>query len=162
MFNSPKEYRQLGTDILYFGVEYKLFETGKWEDVESTLTGLFSKKYEVKSYIDPYGNVYTEKVPIENNLDDLNGKVLEASKNSGGSAEKLTEKQIKNEFGNVNTFHRDVKPNILKDAKQLDPKISKGKDTNFDILIDAEGKISLQGNSTKKIYETSLNIEWYK
>nr|WP_256478730.1 hemagglutinin repeat-containing protein [Sebaldella sp. S0638] len=78
----PEEYQSLVTDVLYFGANSKLAEMGKWEDVGSTLNGLFSKKYEVNSYIDPFGNVYTEKVPIENNLDDLNSKVLEASKNN--------------------------------------------------------------------------------
>lgn len=49
--------------------------------------------YLVRSYIDPFGNVYTEKVPIENNLDDLNSKVLEASKNGSGN---ITKQELQN------------------------------------------------------------------
>ncbi|MBP9478377.1 MAG: hypothetical protein KBF12_07125 [Sebaldella sp.] len=59
----------------------------------------------------------------------------------------MSKKQIENEFGNVNIFHRDVKPNILKVAKQVNPKIGKGKDVNFDILMDTDGKIFLQVTS---------------
>ena len=34
----------------------------------------------------PDGRIITQKVPVENNLDDLDAKVLEASKNNGSGA----------------------------------------------------------------------------
>ena len=116
----------------------KLWSERRVDKISSFLT-LY--KYFTRSHID-YTWWQVAKVKVD--ADDFKSEI---SNRGSGVAEKLSKKQIENEFGNVNIFHRDVKPNILKVAKQVNPKIGKGKDVNFDILMDTDGKIFLQVTS---------------
>lgn len=72
---------------------------------------------------------------------------------------------IKETYGvNHRTFHKEVKPEILKDVGKdnaLNKALQKLGSKNPDIGVTSDGKVVLKNPSTGKTMETDLLIEWY-
>ncbi|MBP2098440.1 T7SS effector LXG polymorphic toxin [Enterococcus rivorum] len=101
-------------------------------------------------------------------VDGINGLTTSNfASNGGGNYNKKFpkgNKEFKKTFGtDKNAFHRDIKPDILKDVK-ADTKWKKWlfqNGTNPDIGVDSLGNIVLKSTKNGKDIVTNLKLEWY-